>query len=254
MIELKNVCAGYSGDPVLQDISVTFPKGKVTVIVGPNGCGKSTLLKSIIRINPHTSGSILAEGTDISELTSQELARKVTYMAQNRQIPVITAMQMTLHGRFPYLSYPRRYRPQDREIAENCLKQLGILDLKNVSMSTMSGGQRQKVYIAMALAQDTPVVLMDEPTTFLDVSHQLQTMKQARIMANCGKTVVMVLHDLPLAMQTADYLAVMDKGKLAQFGTPEEVFLDTQLDRIFGITLCRFQTTNGWKYYYDTNP
>lgn len=252
MIELKNVCAGYSGTQVLNDICLTVPDGKVTVIVGPNGCGKSTLLKAIIRINPHSSGSILVDGKDISQLTQPELARIVTYMAQNRQVPGITAMQMTLHGRFPYLGYPRRYRPEDKRIAEECLSCLGILDLKNKSMSMMSGGQRQKVYLAMALAQNTSVVLMDEPTTFLDVSHQLQTMKQARRMADSGKTVVMVLHDLPLAMQTADHLVVMDKGKIVQFGSPETVFEQHWLNHIFGVNIHRFQTEKGWKYYYDT--
>lgn len=252
MIELQNICAGYSNLPILKNISLNIPKGKVTVIVGPNGCGKSTLLKAIIRINPHSSGTIFVDGEDISKLTPQELAKKISYMAQNRQVPAITAMQMTLHGRFPYLSYPRHYRPEDKQMAETYLEQLGILDLKNISMKTMSGGQRQKVYLAMALVQDTPVVLMDEPTTFLDVSHQIQTMKQARKMADSGKTVVMVLHDLPLAMQTADYLAVMHKGNLVQFGTPEEVFEQNKLNEIFDITICRFQTEKGFKYYYET--
>lgn len=252
MIELQNVSSGYPGTPVLSDISFIIPKGKVTVILGPNGCGKSTLLKAIIRINPHTSGKILVDGMDISTITSQELARKVTYMAQNRQIPGITAMQMVLHGRFPYLSYPRHYRQEDKRIAKESLEKLNILDLQNISMSKLSGGQRQKVYIAMALAQDTPVVLMDEPTTFLDVSHQLQTMQQARFLADSGKTVVMVLHDLPLAMQTADYLAVMEKGKLVCFGESEEVFTSGCLNRVFGVNVNRFYTEKGWQYYYET--
>lgn len=253
MIEFKHVCAGYSGSRVLDDISLVVPKGKVTVIVGPNGCGKSTLLKAVIRINPHSTGSILIDGREISEMIQPELAKTVTYMAQNRQVPGITAMQMTLHGRFPYLSYPRRYRPEDKRIAEDCLNCLGIIDLKDKSMSTISGGQRQKVYIAMALAQNTPVVLMDEPTTFLDVSYQLQTMKQARLMAESGKTVVMVLHDLPLALQTADHLVVMEKGKIVQVATPEEILEGNQLNRVFGVNICRFQTEKGWKYYYETN-
>lgn len=251
MIKLEHIYAGYSQLPILEDISLKIPKGKVTVIVGPNGCGKSTLLKTIIRILPHSSGNIFIDNSNICNLTTQKLAQKVSYMAQNRQVPSITAMQMTMHGRFPYLSYPRRYRTEDKQIAEDCLEQLGILDLKDISLKTMSGGQRQKVYLAMILAQDTPIVLMDEPTTFLDVSHQIQTMKQAKAMAENGKTVLMVLHDLPLAMQTADYLAVMKKGQLLQFGTPEEIFESNQLNQIFDIRLCRFQTEMGWKYYYD---
>ena len=253
MIELKNIFSGYGAEQILEDICLNITPGKVTVIVGPNGCGKSTLLKAIVRLNPHSSGNISVDGTDISQISQQELAKKVTYMAQNRQIPGITAFQMTLHGRFPYLGYPRRYRQEDKRIAEESLQEMGILHLKNQSMSNMSGGQRQKVYLAMALAQNTPIVLMDEPTTFLDVGHQLQTMKQARKMAAAGKTVVMVLHDLTLAMQTADYIVLMDKGRILQVGTPEEVYTAHRLDQVLGISLHRFRTEKGWKYYYDTD-
>lgn len=251
MIEFRHVTAGYPGKTVLEDVCISFPDGKVTAIVGPNGCGKTTLLKAIVGINPQTEGRILVQSKDIANLTPRELAQTVTYMAQSRQVPGITAMQMTLHGRFPYLTYPRRYRLEDRQIAETCLAQLGISDLKHVSMRTLSGGQRQKVYLAMALAQDTPVVLMDEPTTYLDVSHQLQTMHESAVMARQGKTVVVVLHDLILALQSADYLAVMEHGRVVQFGTPEEVFQSRQLDSVFGVTIRRFQTECGWKYYYE---
>lgn len=250
MVDIKNLATGYSGKPVLTDISLLFPSGKVTAVLGPNGCGKSTLLKTIAGILPLQKGSILVDGTDLSGLDPKHRARSVTYLAQNRPVPQMTAMQLTLHGRFPYLRYPRHYRREDIQVAESCLKKMGLWELKDAQLATLSGGQRQKVYLAMALAQDTPVVLMDEPTTFLDVGHQLQTLADAKDLARQGKTVVLVLHDLLLAMEHCDALAVMTQGHLLHSGTPEEIWQAGCLNDVFDIQLRRFRTESGWKYYY----
>ena len=156
-----------------------------------------------------------------------------------------------LHGRFPYLSYPRRYRQEDLAAAEAAMKKMGIPELADRNLSTLSGGQRQKVYIAMALAQDTPVVLLDEPNTFLDISHQLQLMAQAKNLAAEGKAVVLVLHDLSMAMDCADSLAVLSRGTCLIQGSPQEVFLSGCLDSAFGVRVSRIRTDAGWKYYYS---
>lgn len=251
MVELNHLSAGYPGKPVLAQITTQFPTGKLTGILGPNGCGKSTLLKSIAGVLPLQTGSISVSGQDLSQLDARHRAQLVTYLSQNRPVPQLTAMQLTLHGRFPYLSYPRRYRPEDHRIAEKCLEQLGILEQKDVPLNTLSGGQRQKVYLAMALAQDTPVVLMDEPTTFLDIRQQMQTMSDAKALARAGKTVVLVLHDLTMAMTHCDELAVMQNGHLLRSGTPEEIWQSGCLNAVFGVHLHRFQTESGWKYYYE---
>lgn len=251
MVEITNLSTGYGKNPVLEHISAQFSEGNVTAILGPNGCGKSTLLKTIAGILPLQGGSILVDGTDLSGLDPKHRARLVTYLAQNRPVPQMNAMQLTLHGRFPYLRYPRRYRREDMAVAENCLKKLGIWEFKDAQLSTLSGGQRQKVYLAMALAQNTPVVLMDEPTTFLDVGHQLQTLADAKELARQGKTVVLVLHDLLLAMEHCDALAVMTQGHLLHSGTLEEIWQTGCLNTVFGIKLQRFQTGSGWKYYYE---
>lgn len=250
MLEIRNLSAGYPGNPVLQDISLTFRQGSVNVIVGPNGCGKSTLLKALTGILP-ASGSVKLEGQELLSLSRRELAKKVSFLPQNRPVPEITAGNLVLHGRFPYLSYPRRYRQEDHRIASEAMKKMGIGDLAERRLSTLSGGQRQKVYIAMALAQDTPVILLDEPNTFLDISHQLQLMDQARALAAEGKTVVLVLHDLAMALEYADFLAVISEGICLFQGNPEETFLSGNLDRAFGIQVQRTQTPNGWKYYFS---
>lgn len=250
MIELRNVCAGYEGKEILHKINLRFAPGKVTALVGPNGCGKSTLLKSLVRLNPHSAGEILVQGRNIENYSPVELAQKIAYLPQNRNVPDITALRMVLHGRFPYLKYPRRYREEDFEKAKEALEWVGIGHLAEQNVNKLSGGNQQKVYIAMALAQDTPVILMDEPTTYLDISHQIRVMDLARSLAEQGKAVVLVLHDLAMALQTADYLAVLSEGNLVRYGTAEEVFESRVLDQVFEIELCRIQTEKGWHYYY----
>ncbi len=250
MLEGKHLAAGYPGCPVFSDLNLSIPDGKLTVIAGPNGCGKSTLLKAMAGILP-SQGEVLLGNEEISALSPQLRARKIAYLPQSRQVPEITAERLVLHGRFPYLRYPRRYRPQDLAMAREAMAQLGILDLAQRSLATLSGGQRQKVYIAMVLAQDTPVVLLDEPTTYLDIQHQMQLLRLARVLTQKGKTVVLVLHDLAMALEYADHLIVLSQGTLAAQGTGEAVFSSRCLSAIFGVEIKRLETDNGWKYYYD---
>ena len=193
MIELKKVSAGYEGKTVVQDATATFEQGKITVLVGPNGCGKSTLLKSVVGIVRHTAGDIVIDGTSLQSMNTKQVAKKVAYLAQNKKAPDISVMKMVLHGRFAHLSYPRNYRTQDIEIARNAICWAGLESETETLVSKLSGGMQQNVYIAMALAQDTETILLDEPTTYLDVVHQLQLMELVRKLAREGKAVVMVI-------------------------------------------------------------
>ena len=249
MIELKNLTVGYGGKTVLRDVSLAFPPGKVTVLLGPNGCGKSTLMKTALGLLPRQGGEILYDSVDLSHLTTRQVACKAAYLAQSREIPRITVRRMVLHGRFPYLGYPRRYRAEDYEAAARALEWAGAADLADRPVQELSGGQRQKVYLAMALAQDTETVFMDEPTTYLDVRHQLEVMAVSHLLADMGRAVVLVLHDLSLALREADRLAVLADGALCQVGTPEEVFSGGELDRVFGVAIRRVRTESGWLYY-----
>lgn len=250
MIELRNLSAGYGREPVLSDISMELTPGKVLALLGPNGCGKSTLLKTILGLQPKLGGEILADGTPTDEITPRQLAQKVTYLAQSRNTPNISARRMVLHGRFPYLSYPRRYRREDYEMVEKALQWADAAAFADRSMEELSGGQRQKVYLAMALAQDTETILMDEPTTFLDVAHQLEVMATARRLAGEGRAVLLVLHDLCLALRWADEAAVLAGGGLLFRGTAGEAFESGVLDQTFGVRLARVETEDGWQYYY----
>ena len=249
MIELKNVSSGYDGTPVIDDITLKFLPGVVTVLLGPNGCGKSTLLKTALGIVQASSGEILYDCQDIHSLTVRDIAKKAAYLSQSRNVPNITVGRMVLHGRFPYLSYPRHYSSEDHKIVKDALQKTGSLELQNHQMNELSGGQRQKVYVSMALAQRAKTIFMDEPTTYLDVRHQFETMQIAKELAESGTAVVMVLHDLSLALQFADQVAILDHGRLVQIGTSEEVFHSGVLDQVFGVHVHRISTETDWHYY-----
>lgn len=249
MIEVRNLSAGYGGSPVLEGVSLEVRPGEVLAVVGPNGSGKTTLLKAALGLIPAMDGQILYDGLDIRQCGRRQIARQAAYLTQSRNTPSITALRMVLHGRFPYLSYPRRYGREDYAIARRAMDRTGSRPHEDVNVQALSGGQRQGVYLAMTLAQDTETVFLDEPTTYLDVNRQLQTMETARALARRGKAVALVLHDLPLALRGADRMAVMEEGTLLRWDRPEAVYASGVLDRVFGVALHRVETPHGPQYY-----
>lgn len=250
MVELKQLCASYPHKEVLHDISLTFDPGKVTVLLGPNGCGKSTLLRAVLGFAEKTGGEVWVDGRAVERLSPKELAQRVAYLPQSRPVPNISAYRMVLHGRFPYLGYPRRYRGEDHQAVKRALEQVGADTLAQRLLPQLSGGERQRVYLAMALAQDTETILMDEPTTYLDVQHQMEVAALARCLALEGKAVVLVLHDLCMALRFADEIAVLSEGRLLRAGSPEEIYTSGILKEVFGVNVCRAQSEMGWRYYY----
>ena len=239
MVKLKGISAGYGEKTVLQNISMDFPPGTVTAIVGPNGCGKSTRLKTAAGLLPVTAGEIAAE---------EPRARRIASSPQSRSVPEMTAGRLVLHGRFPWLSWPRQYRAEDEAAARAAMERLGVAELSDTPLAELSGGTRQKCYLAMALAQGADTLLLDEPTSFLDIGHQLQLMALCRELAAEGKALAVVLHDLPLALGYADLVAVMDAGRLLALDTPEAIFSSGLLDRIFGVRVLQIPTPAGMQY------
>lgn len=250
MIELKKVTAGYPSKTVLSEISLSVPKGKLISVIGKNGSGKSTLLKTVIGIINAKSGEMLVDGE--SELSRQSMAKKVSYLAQGKSVSDMTVEQLVLHGRFPHLSYPRRYSKKDREISSAALRQMGIADIAGTPLSALSGGMRQKAYIAMALAQDTDYILLDEPTTYLDISNQVELMKILRSLADRGKGIVAVMHDLPLAFGFSDRIAVIKDAKIAAFDTPQKICDSGIVQEVFGIDLQYSPAEKSYHYKYPS--
>jgi len=251
VIELKDLSAGYDGNCILSHVEVCFHPGELTVIVGPNGSGKSTLIRTALGLNGKLGGEVLIDGQPLETVGSRKLAQKAAYMAQSRPTPNIKARRMVLHGRFPYLSYPRKYRQEDFCIADKAMQLADCTELAHREMSELSGGQRQKVYLAMALAQEPETLFMDEPCTYLDASHQIQLMELARELAGAGRAVVMVLHDLCQAMRWADRIVVVDEGRIISQGSPEQIYSEGILNSVFKVRLARVLTDGGWQYYYD---
>lgn len=250
MIQIHDLCAGYQGWPVLRNVTLDFMPGEILAILGPNGSGKSTLLKATNGILPKSGGEILLDDAPLETLKPKEIAKKVAYLPQSRAVPNITARRMVLHGRFPYLSYPRHYGKEDWEMVDRALQWVGAEELGERTLPTLSGGQRQKTYLAMALAQNTQTILMDEPTTYLDISCQIEVMALAYRLAGEGKAIVLVLHDLCMALQYAHRIALLRDGQLVHLGTPEELYLNGSIEDVMGIKLSRIQTKSGWRYFY----
>ena len=249
MISISDLHASYEGAEIIHGISADFPEGKISVIMGPNGCGKSTTLRSLVHMVPEMTGAVTLDGQDLGALTPQELARRIAYLPQSRNVPDITVERLVIHGRFPYLSYPRRYRKEDWEKVGQALEWVGLSDLRKRKMENLSGGQRQKAYLAMALAQDTEVVLMDEPTTFLDIKNQFEMLDRSRVLADGGKTVIMILHDFEAILHYADHVILMKDGNTLTSGSAEEVLRSLEVRKAFGVKPCFFETEDGLHCY-----
>ena len=247
MLEARNLSAGYPGRAVLAGVSLAARPGRVLALLGPNGCGKSTLLRTMAGLLPPLGGEVLLDGR--RDYSPRQAAQRVAYLPQSRTAPNITVRRLVLHGRFPYLSYPRRYGREDYAAVDRALAAADALDLADRPLPELSGGQRQKAYLAMALAQETEASLMDEPTTFLDIRHQLEVLALVRRLAEEGRGVVLALHDLCLALTAADDVAVLGEGRLLALGGPEAVYQSKVLERVMGVRLDRSEGPGGRRYF-----
>jgi iron complex transport system ATP-binding protein len=237
VIELHNVSGGYNGREVIRDVSLSFQPGRLTAIVGPNGCGKSTLLKLMCGHLEPINGGVFINDKPLAGLTRNEIARQISYLPQVRTVPDIAVGTLVLHGRFPWLSYPRIYRAEDRDITELAMERAGIKDYRRKNVMQLSGGERQKAYLAMLLAQDTPVILLDEPTTYLDIANQLELAELMLTLKNEEKTIIAVVHDLNLALQIADEIAVIKDGQLLLKETSGQILASCAMEEAFGVSI-----------------
>jgi iron complex transport system ATP-binding protein len=239
-LEAQNLSLGYGDRKVVHDLTMTVPTGKVTIIIGPNACGKSTFLRGLARLLPPTSGEVLLDGKAIQSVPSRDVALKLGILPQGPIAPDgITVTDLVSRGRHPHQGWFRRWTGADDDAVTAALTATGTLPLAARAVDELSGGQRQRVWIAMALAQRTGVLLLDEPTTYLDVSHQVEVLDLLIDLNEAeGTTVVIVLHELNLACRYADHLVVMKDGAVVTAGPPGEVLTEEVVSDVFGMR-CR---------------
>ncbi|KAE8560646.1 iron complex transport system ATP-binding protein [Paenibacillus jamilae] len=228
MVEVKNVTKRYGNKNVVEQVSVTVPKGTITSFIGPNGAGKSTLLSMISRLTDSDEGEILIDGQAMSLTKSEELARKISILKQTNDVNIrLTVKELVSFGRFPYSK--GRLNSEDRKMVEQSMAYMGLEDMKDKHIDLLSGGQRQRAFIAMILAQDTEYILLDEPLNNLDMKHSVQIMKTLRnLVDDLGKTILVVLHDINFASCYSDHIVGMKNGRLLKQGTADEM-IDSQV-------------------------
>ena len=237
LLQAHDLWAGYAGLPVLEDVSLAVQPGRITAIVGANACGKSTLLRCLARLLPPQRGQVTLDGAPLHRLAPKAFARRLGFLPQSPIAPEgITVLDLVSRGRHPHQGLFARWSAADEAAVAHALDATGTAALAKRDIGALSGGQRQRVWIAMALAQETEILLLDEPTTFLDVSHQIDVLDLlVDLNRRRGTTVVMVLHELNLAARHADIIVGMTAGRIHASGTPAEVLTEANIRGIFGL-------------------
>ncbi|GGW46452.1 ABC transporter ATP-binding protein [Streptomyces caelestis] len=232
----RGVTVGYGARTVIDDLDVAIPPGVVTTIIGPNGCGKSTLLRTLSRLLKPSKGTVVLDGDDIARLRTRDVARKLGLLPQAPVAPEgLTVADLVARGRHPHQSWLRQWSSDDADVVERALAMTGVSDLADRPVDALSGGQRQRVWISMTLAQGTDLLLLDEPTTYLDLAHAMDVLDLVDDLHESGCTVVMVLHDLNLAARYSDNLIVMRAGSILAQGHPRDVLTAELLHEAFGL-------------------
>ncbi|MGW0288891.1 ABC transporter ATP-binding protein [Streptomyces tuirus] len=232
----RGVTVGYGGRVVIDELDVAIPPGVITTIIGPNGCGKSTLLKTLSRLLKPAKGAVVLDGEDIGRLRTRDVAKKLGLLPQAPVAPEgLTVADLVARGRHPHQSWLRQWSSDDADVVERALAMTGVSDLADRPVDALSGGQRQRVWISMTLAQGTDLLLLDEPTTYLDLAHAVDVLDLVDDLHESGCTVVMVLHDLNLATRYSDNLVVMREGSVLAQGHPRDVITAELLDEAFGL-------------------
>ena len=236
MLTIENLTVSYTGHSILENLDLTIPEGSITALIGPNGCGKSTLLKAISGGTKISSGKVYLNGQNLTKLGHKKRAKILSILPQSPITPDgISVQQLVSFGRNPYLSQWGKLNADDHQKVHSALSETNLVALAERTVDSLSGGQRQRAWIAMVLAQDTEYIILDEPTTYLDLSYQIELLEMMQKMNKKGKTIIVVLHDLNQACRYCDHLVVMKKGQLIAQGDPLKIFNSQLLKDVFDL-------------------
>ena len=239
-LKAESINLSYGKKKIIKNLDIDIAKGKITILIGANGSGKSTLLRSLSRLMKPDNGQIVLNGKDIFNLSTKEVAKNLSILPQSPNAPEgMTVFQLIKQGRYPYQSLLQQWSKEDERLVNKALKETGMYDLKNRTVDSLSGGQRQRAWIAMTLAQNTEIILLDEPTTYLDLAHQIEILDLLdKLNKKEDRTIVMVLHDLNLAFRYADYIVAIKEKNIYVEGKPYEVVTPQMIRNVFDMK-CR---------------
>lgn len=236
-LRAARITVGYGKNPVVSDLDLAIPPGSFTALIGPNGSGKSTVLRTLARLMRPASGEVILDGRPINALSARTFARRIGLLAQSPRAPEgLTVRELVQQGRYPHRPVFGGWTTADEEACTEALRLTAMKHFAERELDSLSGGQRQRAWISMILAQETDILLLDEPTTYLDLAHQIEIMELLRLLVvERGKTVVAVLHDLNQAARYANHMVLLDAGNLVAAGTPDEVITTDNIASVFGI-------------------
>ncbi|WP_088009080.1 ABC transporter ATP-binding protein [Indiicoccus explosivorum] len=236
-LSARELTLGYGEGTIIEGLDLKIPKGEITVFIGSNGCGKSTLLRSMARLLKPEGGAVVLDGQDISKMATKKIARKLAILPQSSTAPEgLTVLQLVKQGRYPHQSWLQQWSKADEKAVDDALEATGMKPYADRKVDSLSGGQRQRAWIAMTLAQDTDIILLDEPTTYLDMTHQIDILDLLyELNQTEQRTIVMVLHDLNLACRYADHIVAIHDKKVFRQGDPETIITPELVHSVFGL-------------------
>lgn len=235
MIKIQDLSFSYNKEKTISHINLEFSPKELCCILGANGCGKTTFLKLLNRLIEPIGGNITIDNKSISEFKRKDLAKRIAYLPQIMNAPSISVSELVSHGRFPHMGFSRSLSSQDKAIIEKALISTKMQDLRHKNIRMLSGGERRRAYIAMLLAQDAKYLLLDEPTTYLDIFHSFEIMELLKELKDIGKSSIVVTHDIPSALKYSDKIVVFNNGKIAFSGTPDDLLETNCLQKTFNI-------------------
>lgn len=233
----NHLSISYGENTVIENLDIQIPEGKITILVGSNGCGKSTLLRSLCRLLKPARGAVVLDGNDIFKMSTRDVARKLAVLPQGPTAPEgLTVMQLVRQGRYPHQNWLQQWTSEDEEMVQKALHDTKMTDIADRTVDSLSGGQRQRAWIAMSLAQGTDILLLDEPTTYLDLAHQIEVLDLLyELNAKENRTIVMVLHDLNLSCRYGHHMVALNDRRVYAEGVPEKVMTEETVRHVFGL-------------------